>query len=184
MQTFKDTLNLIHSDMSYRCEYEHKTLNLIRVLSFLTNHAVVSQMLFRWQIFFATHHLGWIAGFIKGLNSLIFTVNIDSSARIGSGFLLLHANYIHIGQHVTLGSNCILAQQNAICPSYILDSKNEPSTIGPVIGDHVLFGVGSTVIGNITIGNHTKIAVNSAVDKSFPENGLLVGVPAKNRALS
>lgn len=184
MQSFNNTLELIRSDMRYRCEYEHKTLNLIRVLSFLTNHAVVSQMLFRWQIFFATHHLSWIADFIKGLNSLIFTVNIDSSARIGPGFLLLHANYIHIGKNVTLGTNCILAQQNAICPSYILDSHQTASEMGPVIGNHVLLGVGSTVIGNITIGNHTKIAVNSAVDKSFPDNGLLVGVPAKNRALN
>lgn len=182
--SFVDTIKLIRSDMQYRCDYEHKTLNLLRVLVFLTNHAVMSQVLYRWQVFFYTHHLGLLASIIKGLNSLIFTVNIDSSARIGEGFLLLHANYVYIGKNVTLGKNCILAQQNAICPSYIIGTQQAPSPIGPTIGDNVLLGIGSTVIGNITIGHHSKISVNSAVDKSFPDNAVLVGVPAKNLSLS
>ena len=184
MQSFTDTLKLIHSDMQYRCEYEHKQLNTLRVLAFLTNHAVVSQIVYRWQVFFDTHRLTIVASFLKGINSLVFTVNIDSSARIGPSFLLLHANYIHIGRNVTIGSHCILAQQNAICPAYILSSKQEASEKGPTIGDHVLFGVGSTVTGNITIGNHCKISVNSAVDKSFPDRGILVGVPAKNLSIN
>lgn len=183
MQSFTDTLKLIRSDMQYRCDYEHKTLNALRVIAFLTNHAVISQILYRWQIFFSTHRLSWIASMIKGLNSLVFTVNIDSSARIGPGFLLLHANYIFIGKNVTLGAYCILAQQNAICPSYLLHSQQESSEQGPIIGNHVLFGVGSTVIGNISLGDHTKISVNSSVDKSFPNHGILVGVPAKNLAI-
>jgi serine O-acetyltransferase len=184
MQSFIDTLRLIRSDMQYRCDYEHKQLNALRVVAFLTNHAVVSQILYRWQVFFDTHHLSMLASLLKSINSLVFTVNIDSSARIGPSLLLLHANYIHIGKNVTIGTHCILAQQNAICPAYILSSKHEASEKGPTIGNHVLFGVGSTVTGNITIGHRCKISVNSAVDKSFPDSGILVGVPAKNLSIN
>lgn len=183
-QSFRETLSLIKSDMQYRCEYEHKTLTPIRVLSFLLNHAALSTVLYRLQGFFYTHHLQWVATFIQGLSSIVLTVNIDSRTSIGPGLLLLHASYINIGKNVTLGKNCILAHQNSIGPSFTIEAEVESSEMGPVIGDHVLFGVGSVVFGNITVGSHSKIGVNAAVDKSFPENAVLVGVPARNRAIA
>jgi serine acetyltransferase len=182
-QTFSQTIQLIRSDMQFRCDYEHKKLTVTQVLSFLLNHTVLSQVLYRLQSFFATNHLGFLASFIEGLNSLIFTVRIDSSTKIGARFLILHANYINIGKNVTIGENCILAHQNSIGPAFTLDSKEQQSDQGPIIGDYVLLGVGSVVYGNITIGHHSKVAINSAVDCSFPEHSTLVGVPAKNRAL-
>ncbi len=183
-QSLIKTIQLIRSDMQYRCTYEHKTLSWLRVLGFLTNQTVLSQILYRLQIFFYTHHLGLISSILKGINSIIFTVTIDSRTNIGEGLLLLHANYIAIGKNVTLGKQCILVQQNTIGPAYTLETTAPPSEQGPMIGDNVLFGVGCAVFGNITIGNNSKISINSAVDKSFPENAVLVGVPAKNLQLT
>ena len=182
-QTFIETLALIRSDMQFRCDYEHKELNALRALGFLLNHAVMSQVLYRLQIFFYTHQLSWVAAFLQSLSSVIFTVNIDSRTHIAPGFLLLHASYIHIGKNVTIGKHCILAHQNSIGPAYIFESDEAVSDQGPVIGARVFFGVGSVVFGNLTIGDDTKIAANSAVDKSFPEKSILVGVPARNRAM-
>lgn len=182
-QSFFQTLALIRSDMQFRCDYEHKNFTTLRALGFLLNHAVMSQVLYRWQVFFYTHHLSWVAAFLQSLSSVIFTVNIDSRTHIAPGFMLLHASYIHIGKHVTIGKNCILAHQNSIGPAYIFETDESASDQGPVIGERVFFGVGSVVFGNLTIGDDTKIAANSAVDKSFPEKSMLVGVPAKNRAM-
>lgn len=170
--------------MQYRCEYEHKKLTPLRVLSFLLNHAALSTVLYRFQVFLYTHHLKWVAKVIQGFSSIIFTVNIDSRTNIGAGLLLLHASYVNIGKNVTLGKYCILAHQNTLGPSFTIEADVELSEMGPVIGDHVLFGVGSVVFGNITIGSHSKIGVNAAVDKNFPENSVLVGVPARNRAIA
>jgi serine O-acetyltransferase len=97
--------------------------------------------------------------------------------------MLLHANYIQIGKHVTIGKQCILAQQNAIGPSYTMQDAtlaDTQSARGPIIGDHVLFGVGSAAFGSIRIGNYTKIGINTAVEKDFPDHAILIGVPAKN----
>jgi serine O-acetyltransferase len=183
-QTFCQTIQLIRSDMQFRCDYEHKKLTVAQVMRFLLNHTVLSQVLYRIQIFFFTHNLGVIANFIEGFNSLVFTVRIDSNTQIGARFLVLHANYINIGKNVTIGQNCILAHQNSIGPAFTFEPSGDLSDKGPVIGDHVLLGVGSVVYGNISIGSHSKVAINSAVDASFPEYSTLVGVPAKNRTLT
>lgn len=183
-QTLKQTLRLIHSDLQFRCDYEHKKLTFNQVISFLLNHTVLSIVLYRFQIFFFTNHLKLFANLIEGFNSLIFTVRIDSNTQIGSRFLLLHANYINIGKNVQIGENCILAHQNSIGPAFTLESTDHISEQGPVIGDHVLLGVGSVIYGNITIGSHSKVAINSAVDASFPNHSILVGVPAKNRSFT
>jgi serine O-acetyltransferase len=184
-QSLSKTLFLIRSDMQYRCDYEHKQLTWLRMIGFMLNHAVMTQLLYRWQIFFYTHHMQWIASLIASINSIVFTVSIDSNTNIGAGFLILHANYIHIGKNVTLGERCILAHQNSIGPAFTLEAVEVGATSselnrGPHIGDEVLFGVGCAVFGDITIGSYSKVGINSAVDKSFPEYSMLVGVPAKN----
>ncbi|MDI1297807.1 hypothetical protein [Methylotenera sp.] len=183
-QSLLSTITLIRSDMQFRCDYEHKQLTALRVLAFLTNHAVISQILYRFQIFFHLNHLGIFASIFKGINSLIFTVNIHSKTQIGEGLLMLHPNYIFIGKNVVLGKRCILAQQNSIGPAYVIETEAGVSDQGPIIGDDVLCGVGCAIFGNISIGSRSKISVNTAVDKSFPSNAILIGVPAKNLSLS
>lgn len=183
-QSLIKTFQLIRSDMQFRCDYEHKKLNALRVLVFLTNHAVLSQIIYRFQIFFHRNHMGLFASLFKGLNSLVFTVNIDSTTEVGEGMLMLHPNYIFIGKNVQIGKRCIFAQQNAIGPAYVFESEATISDKGPVLGDDVLCGVGSAIFGNINVGSRTKVSVNTYVEKSFPDNALLIGVPAKNLSLS
>lgn len=49
----------------------------------------------------------------------------------------------------------------------------------PTIGDHVAFGPGAKAFGDITIGANSFVAANAVVVKSFPENSIIGGVPAK-----
>ncbi len=168
--------------MQFRCDYEHKKLTPLRAFGFLLNQAVLCQVIFRFQGFFYTHHLALIASLLRMMSSFLFTVSIDSSAKIGSGLFLLHANYINIGKNVTIGKHCIFAHQNSLGPAYIFEHENA-SDIGPTIGDDVFLGVGCTIFGNISIGNETTVGANSAVDQSFPEKAVLIGVPARNRAI-
>ena len=183
-QSIAKTFELIRDDMLFRCEYEHKKLNFIRVLGFLVSYSAFSQILFRFQTFFYTNHMSIVSKFIEWVNGFIFTISIDSAARIDSGLLILHANFIHIGKNVTIGKNCILAHQNLIGPAVTLDSASSDSAQGPVIGDHVFIGGGSTISGNISIGSHSKVGINAAVDASFPDYSVLFGVPARNMTKS
>lgn len=75
-----------------------------------------------------------------------------------------------ISNCVTIGNNCKIYQH---------------VTIGagkggyPTISDNVTIYSGSTICGKITIGNNVVIGANSFVNKSFPDNVIIAGVPAK-----
>ena len=49
----------------------------------------------------------------------------------------------------------------------------------PTIGNGVWVAPGARVIGNIKIGNNVVIGANSVVNKSFPSNVTVAGIPAK-----
>lgn len=49
----------------------------------------------------------------------------------------------------------------------------------PIIGNDVYIGPGAKIFGNIEIGNNTMIGANAVVNKSFSDNVVLAGVPAK-----
>jgi serine acetyltransferase len=49
----------------------------------------------------------------------------------------------------------------------------------PRIGDGVLIGAGSTLLGNITIGDRCNIGARSMVATDIPPNCVVVGVPAR-----
>jgi serine O-acetyltransferase len=49
----------------------------------------------------------------------------------------------------------------------------------PKIGNGVLIGAGAKVLGNITIGNCSRIAAGSVVLQDIPPMKTVAGVPAK-----
>lgn len=54
-----------------------------------------------------------------------------------------------------------------------------PNQRHPRIGDNVVFGANSVVIGDINIGDGSIIAAGAIVTKSIPKNSVVAGVPAK-----
>ena len=111
------------------------------------------------------------------MNIVLFTVDIESEARIGPGLVFGHANGIVIDGQARIGSHCMLALH---CTVAIGPRENmNPQTDRVVLEDHVLVGVGSRVIGNITVGHHSRIGMNAAVIDSAPPYSILVGVPAR-----
>ena len=49
----------------------------------------------------------------------------------------------------------------------------------PKIGNNVLLGANCSVLGNIRIGNCSKVAAGSVVLNSVPDNTTVAGVPAR-----
>ncbi|MNW00911.1 Serine acetyltransferase [compost metagenome] len=50
----------------------------------------------------------------------------------------------------------------------------------PVIGDRAFIGVGSKILGPISLGNDVNIGAMSVVVKDVPDNASAVGIPARN----
>jgi serine O-acetyltransferase len=50
----------------------------------------------------------------------------------------------------------------------------------PTIKNSAVIGTGAKVLGNITIGENSKVGANSVVVKDVPDDTTAVGVPARN----
>lgn len=49
----------------------------------------------------------------------------------------------------------------------------------PTVGDNVIIGAGSKVLGNINIGSNSKIGANAVVIEDVPKGATVVGIPSK-----
>lgn len=178
MQTCKETIKLIHQDMLVRSQHEQRPLTYYRIFRYLFKSASLPIVLYRWQVFFYQHNLSFFSSLIRLFSNIFFSVKIDSNTEIGPGFLIFHSSYIFIGPNVKIGKNCLMAHQNTVTASPFYDAIS--STNGPTIGDNLLLGCGASIVGDIILGNNVKVAVNSTVDSSFPDNAVVIGVPAVN----
>jgi serine O-acetyltransferase len=80
---------------------------------------------------------------------------------IGEGLYLQHGFSTTIAAR-SIGKNCWINQQVTIGYSNDTDI--------PIIRDNVTISAGAIVIGNITLGDNSKIGANAVVVKDVPEN--------------
>lgn len=100
-------------------------------------------------------------------------ISIDYRAKIGKRLLISHFGNIIVSGNSQMGDNCNLSQGVTL-------GRNASGS--PIVGNDCYIGAGSMLIGGIKIGDNSKIGALALVNKSFPENSLLVGNPAINKA--
>lgn len=105
---------------------------------------------------------------------LLLNCDVLGSVKIGAGVKFYHPYGIIINDAAVIGKNARIRGQVTI------GNKGENDLGCPTIGNNVEIGVGAKIIGNISLGNNIKIGANAVVTKSFPDNAILVGVPAHN----
>lgn len=105
---------------------------------------------------------------------LKYGIRIEPFSDIGEGVSIPHCGNIVFGTNARLGKNCTILQGTTI-GSNLFKSRNELATIG----DNVLIGAGSKIIGTIKIGNNVTIGANSVVTKDIPDDVVIAGNPAK-----
>ncbi|CAL0317436.1 unnamed protein product [Lupinus luteus] len=125
-------------------------------------------------------HKLWLQGrkvlavMIQNRVSEVLGVDIHPGAKIGSGILLDHATGIVVGETAVIGNDV------SILHSVTLGGTGKASgDRHPKIGDGVLIGAGTCILGNIKIGDGAKIGAGSVVIKDVPPRTTVVGNPAK-----
>ena len=132
--------------------------------------------------FFAIAKFDLIARIISQFSRFLTGIEIHPKAKIGKNLFIDHGMGVVIGETSDIGDNVTIyhmATLGGISPSVNSDNQRETKR-HPTLQDNVVIGSGAQVLGPITIGKNAKIGANAVVTKDVPENGVMVGIPAKN----
>ncbi|EFG38185.1 serine O-acetyltransferase [Brucella sp. NVSL 07-0026] len=114
------------------------------------------------------------AYYLQSRSSSIFQTDIHPAARLGSGLFLDHATGLVVGETAVVEDNV------SILHGVTLGGTGKSSgDRHPKIRQGVLIGAGAKILGNIQVGQCSKIAAGSVVLKSVPHNVTVAGVPAR-----
>ena len=102
----------------------------------------------------------WFGAVLRGDNEWI-TIGEGSNLQEGC---VLHTD---MGYPLTVGANCTIGHRAILH--------------GCTIGENSLVGMGATILNGAKIGRNCLVGANALVTegKEFPDNSLIVGVPAK-----
>lgn len=123
---------------------------------------------------------------VKGSKSSIYVSNmgeviIGDNTGISSSCIWC-INSVKIGEHVNIGANCVILDNDAHSLHY-LDRRNpstEKANSAPiVIEDDVLIGTGTIVLKGVKIGARSIVGAGSVVSKSIPADCIAAGNPCK-----
>ena len=148
----------------------------------LTYPGVKAVFLHRIANFFAVAKFDLIARMISQFSRFMTGIEIHPKAKIGKNLFIDHGMGVVIGETSDIGNNVTIyhmATLGGISPSINSDDQRETKR-HPTLQDNVVVGSGAQVLGPITIGKNAKIGANAVVTKDVPENGVMVGIPAKN----
>jgi serine O-acetyltransferase len=115
-----------------------------------------------------------LAYFVQMRVSEVFGVDIHPNARIGKGIMIDHAHSIVIGETAVVGDNVSMLHSVTLGGTGKEDGDRHPK-----IGDGVMIGAGAKILGNIRVGERSRVAAGSVVLHDVPMCTTVAGVPAK-----
>lgn len=115
-----------------------------------------------------------VAYFLQMRSSEVFGVDIHPGATLGRGLMIDHAHSIVIGETAVVGDNVSMLHSVTLGGTGKEDEDRHPK-----IGNQVLIGAGAKVLGNIHVGDCSRIAAGSVVLDEVPPCKTVAGVPAK-----
>ena len=128
---------------------------------------MISHFLYKKNLLFLARLISQIARFLTA-------IEIHPGATLGAGILIDHGMGVVIGETAELGDRITIYHGTTLG-----GTGKEKGKRHPTVGDNVVIGAGSKVLGNIKIGSNSKIGANSVVLDDVPEGATVVGIPGK-----
>jgi len=116
----------------------------------------------------------FIARLLSHISRFFTGIEIHPGAKIGRRFFIDHGSGVVIGETSEIGDD-VLIYQGVILGGVTLQKKKRH----PTVGNHVMIGSGTIVLGPIMIGDGARIGAASLVIHDVPPDAVAVGVPAR-----
>ena len=141
------------------------------VLFFKGFHALQSHRLAHWL---------WqqdrrdFALYLQSRSSEVFQTDINPAAIIGKGIFLDHATGLVVGETAVIEDGVSMLHSVTLG-----GTGKQGGDRHPKIRKGVLIGAGAKILGNIEVGQCSRVAAGSVVLAAVPRNKTVAGVPAK-----
>ena len=120
------------------------------------------------------HSLKLLARMNSNLARFITGIEIHPGATFGKRVFIDHGMGVVVGETAIVGDDVLLYQ------GVILGgTSTEKTKRHPTLERGVIVGAGAKVMGNITIGEYSKIGTGAVVLKDVPPESTCVGVPGR-----
>jgi serine O-acetyltransferase len=126
-----------------------------------------------------SHHI-WTSGrpdlafYLQGRIALAYGVDFHPAARIGSGIMIDHATGVVVGETAVIGDDVSMLHGVTLG-----GTGKQTGDRHPKVGNGVLLGSGAKILGNVRIGDGSKVGAGSVVLADVPPHCTVVGVPAR-----
>ena len=125
----------------------------------------LAHRLWHWRIPLLPRLISHLARFLTG-------IEIHPGARFGRRVFIDHGMGVVIGETAEVGDDCLIYQGVTLGGTSLSRGKRHPT-----LEEHVVVGSGAKVLGNITIGHHSRVGSGSVVVKGAPPHSTIVGIP-------
>lgn len=124
----------------------------------------------RFAHFLYAHKLFFLARLVSQLGKFFTGIEIHPGAKIGKNLFIDHGMGIVIGETATIGNNCTIYHDVTLGGTGKDKYKRHPD-----IGNNVMIGTGTKILGPIKIGDNVKVGANSTILKDVPNDVTVVG---------
>jgi serine O-acetyltransferase len=128
--------------------------------------------------FHRINHWLWVRDFrllsrwLSQVARLLTAIEIHPGAQIGRRLFIDHGMGVVIGETSIVGDDVTLYQGVTLG-----GTGKEKGKRHPTIGNGVVIGAGARVLGNIRVGDNSRVGAGSVVLRDVPDNSTIVGVP-------
>ena len=172
LPTFARVAREVREDLASAQQRDPAARSVARIEMLLTYGGV--QALLSHRISHALHEAGvpLVPRLLAYITAAVTGVEIHPAARIGRGLFIDHGAGVVIGETAEVGDDATIYQGVTLGGTGFARGKRHPT-----VGDEVMIGAGSALLGPIEIGERSKIGANSVVIHDVPANSTVVGNP-------
>lgn len=115
-----------------------------------------------------------LARLLSHLSRLVTGIEIHPGAQIGRRFFIDHGSGVVIGETAEIGNDVLMYQGAVLGGTSVERNKRHPT-----IGNGVVIGANSVILGPIAVGDGAKVGSGSVVVEPVPAGATVIGVPGR-----